>query len=795
VQRLESVFQFSVFGLLGLASLMLAYAEGSASPVMVTIPLTVVALIIAERTKRFRLPLGWANGLGAVAFVLAVLEFLVGGIEARLLSGAHLLAYISWIILFQKKNPIQYWWMCALAVLQVALGAVLTKDGLYGALLVMFLFAAIWTLSVFSLYQARSKFAELEREPWSNGRRRKADRGDAQSSSATAGLGRPSFASLLQPSLTRNAIQHDSLDRWIGGRFVAATFVTTCLALAVAAAFFSLTPRLWLGSGLLAGDGDDPAGRPLTGFTEEVRLGDIGQILESTEPVLDVRVFDEETGKQLDIFKYCAQLGLTEPLFRGTVTSHYERGRWSGGDGRSRFFSMQAVTDNTPIRQEIRLQPIGTHILFAMHPLRTCLIEKASDGHEPTLAQIQPTTSVLAQPGMRSSREPISYSVLCPPPDANAPQVRTPRYARRFESYYLRTRYIQMPAAGLDRLRALAERVSGSDAATPSSHREMASRLETHLRDSGEFSYSLNASIRDPNIDPVEDFLFNRKSGHCEYYASALVLMLRAVDIPSRMVSGFKGGKQNTLTGAFEVEQRHAHAWVEAYLDGGWVVLDATPALARSESVQSMESSVQSWHDFTKLMSDVWGRHVLGVNFNQQRNEFYEPIRETLSNLWDDLKQGHIGVASVFAAFTKLLTSPDRWFSWQGGVVTFILLLLGSGLFWAVRRLAWQWKRFGKRERTRHRSKVSVEFYERFRRLCRACGLSKDASQTEREFVTAAARHLESKLPNVQAGSASSDLVEAFYCVRFGGQQLQPERAALVDTSLTRLEDALRRSR
>src|SRR5690606_32776965 len=104
---------------------------------------------------------------------------------------------------------------------------------------------------------------------------------------------------------------------------------------------------------------------------------------------------------------------------------------------------------------------------------------------------------------------------------------------------------------------------------------EMAGRLVYWLRDSGEFGYSLDASIQDRSVDVVEDFLLIRKQGHCEYFASALVLMLRSVDIPARLISGFKGGKVNRISGLFEVEQRHAHAWTEAYIDGQWVVLDA----------------------------------------------------------------------------------------------------------------------------------------------------------------------------------------------------------------------------
>ena len=81
--------------------------------------------------------------------------------------------------------------------------------------------------------------------------------------------------------------------------------------------------------------------------------------------------------------------------------------------------------------------------------------------------------------------------------------------------------------------------------------------LEIYLRDSGEFGYTLEMNVVDPSLDPVEDFLVNRKEGHCEYFASALALLLRSIDIPARMVNGFKGGDWNELT---QVDERPPEA-------------------------------------------------------------------------------------------------------------------------------------------------------------------------------------------------------------------------------------------
>src|SRR5204863_9121503 len=77
--------------------------------------------------------------------------------------------------------------------------------------------------------------------------------------------------------------------------------------------------------------------------------------------------------------------------------------------------------------------------------------------------------------------------------------------------------------------------------------------------------------------DPVAFFLFERKAGHCEYFASAMAILLREEGVPSRIVTGFRGGEWNELTGNFIVRAKDAHSWVEVYFPGvGWYAFDPT---------------------------------------------------------------------------------------------------------------------------------------------------------------------------------------------------------------------------
>jgi len=97
----------------------------------------------------------------------------------------------------------------------------------------------------------------------------------------------------------------------------------------------------------------------------------------------------------------------------------------------------------------------------------------------------------------------------------------------------------------------------------------IAEHLRTH------YTYSLNFQRRGDR-DPLLEFLLDQKTGHCEYFASAMTLLARAAGAPARLVTGFRVTEQNPLTHTWLVRERNAHAWSEVWLDGAWHTVDAT---------------------------------------------------------------------------------------------------------------------------------------------------------------------------------------------------------------------------
>src|SRR5262249_717093 len=150
---LEFVFQFSIYVLTAMAGGMLAFGEEAFFPAGLTVPLAIIALFFCERSRQVSIGPWASNVLGFAAVGLGVYESMGQRADARLLAGSHFLVYITWIVLFQAKQVRHYWWLCALSLLQVAVGSVLTQAlGWYGLWLLIYLLAALWTLSVFTLY-------------------------------------------------------------------------------------------------------------------------------------------------------------------------------------------------------------------------------------------------------------------------------------------------------------------------------------------------------------------------------------------------------------------------------------------------------------------------------------------------------------------------------------------------------------------------------------------------------------------------------------------------------------------
>ena len=123
-----------------------------------------------------------------------------------------------------------------------------------------------------------------------------------------------------------------------------------------------------------------------------------------------------------------------------------------------------------------------------------------------------------------------------------------------------------------------------------------------------EFKYSLDLVRSDQGVPPLEDFLLNTRVGHCEYFASATVLLLRTAGIPSRYGTGYLAAEYSRLEGQFVVRARHAHAWTLYWADGAWHDLDTTPPnwlVIEDEAASSFSEIADLW-DWLTFRFSQW---------------------------------------------------------------------------------------------------------------------------------------------------------------------------------------------
>ena len=307
--------------------------------------------------------------------------------------------------------------------------------------------------------------------------------------------------------------------------------------------------------------------------------------------------------------------------------------------------------------------------------------------------------------------------------------------------------------------------------------------------------------VVDPSIDPVADFLINRKEGHCEYFASALTLLLRSVDVPARMVNGFKGGDWNDLAGVMNVREKHAHTWCEAMLNdrsgaGGefprWLTLDPTPANERERSLAQVGGMFGGLRQVTDFVRYIWTFYIVGFNSERQQRFLYEPIR----TLFFEARRGFqmMGQGLQEASGWMFHFRDVSFFSRRGFFATFVGLSLLALLFWSIRLAARRLRKYWGGSRSGELTlPAGVMFYRRLVSLLGEFGLDRPPAETPREFARRAAGFLAGHgSGNESVADVPPLVVDAYYRIRFGHLDLEADSLRFVESRLDALEGLLR---
>ena len=542
----------------------------------------------------------------------------------------------------------------------------------------------------------------------------------------------------------------------ITGRFLAGTSILALLIFASSSVIFFIFPRI--GFGFFMNQGR--RGQSVAGFSSRVELGNFGRIKDNPQVVMRVEVPDGKgPGKP--------------PRLRGISFDNYDGRVWSRqvtspaldelpmGRNDERRVTVNAPVED-PARQviyDIWLEPLDTDVnaIFGEPRLRGIIVDQGFiqtlQGRARQFYQDEPSGDVTFT-GPRDVT--LKYRAISDVPSSEPAGVRE---AGDDYPAMIRLAYLQLPTLRPE-IPDLARRITAG-AATPW---DKAKAIEKHLRT--QYTYSL-AGDQDP-ADPLYDFLFGSKAGHCEYFATAMVVLLRASGVPARMANGFHGGAWNAFGRYWEVRQGDAHAWVEAFFPGrGWLTFEPTPPGGATWPAESgVLATIGHWIDSLKLQ---WYKWIVEYDLEKQV-EVFRAIGRKLAALGaglfpglgksDDDNQG-LGLRSAVRDVVNVRTAAGAG------------LLVGSVLLiWIVVRLVRRPRGRG----TRRDVARARRAYARLVALAGRRGVEVGVGTTPDEVVRA--------LRELGQADAAAVVVDTYQAVRYGEHPWDAEARARVRTAL-----------
>jgi transglutaminase-like putative cysteine protease len=669
-----------------------------------TILLVVAALLFRGYllvTRRIWLiPESWTTTLtlAYVAFYLAD-YFVFSGLFVS--ATVHLVLFVMVVRLFSSRRDRDYYFLAVISFLMVLAAAVLTVDSTF-----LLAFAAFMLMAVVTciLMEMRSAAADA--------------------------------------TVRAKSSSDDLAQRKMAISLASASPVLALLILLGATAIFFVLPRI--SNGYFSAFAR--RGVMSTGFSDQVQLGQIGEIQQSNSVVMHIQIDGDKHGSYDLKWR-----GVTLNLFNGNTWSnpHSQHAVVSVGAGRfilwqnaSRLKRSQRVGPAQPIHYRALMEPLISNVFFLAPTARLLqgnyrLVAMDNGDSVFDLDPEHPigryeATSDIAQPGASELRAAASDY----PPE-------------------ILLDYLQLPAVD-PRVVSLAKKITAS----ADNNYDKAAAIESYLR--SKFGYTLQLPRTVPR-DPVANFLFERKQGHCEYFASSMAIMLRTLGIPSRVVNGFRTGEFNDITSQYLVRASNAHSWVEAYFPGyGWISFDPTPAAPAqlhtgwSRSMLYLDAMASFWREWV-VNYDAGHQYNLGREATRNSLEWFQRLRN-----W--ARRRHEALLTAARRATRTVSeSPGKW-SLAGAVITVLLMLAVN-----VKRL---WRELRHRRLAARPEKspslAATIWYERVTRMLARKGWTKSPAQTPAEFLAS--------IQNDAVREPVSKFTEHYESARFGGSTEDAQR-------------------
>src|SRR5215813_363588 len=512
---------------------------------------------------------------------------------------AHLILFLSVVKLLQRKADRDWFFLYLIAFFEVLLAAGLTASPIFLATLILYLLCALSTVVAFEIQKARRKVTSTQ----------------------TRLLVPP------DPALFRKLPMRLWRRRYLETRRLPLVSVGLLILIVVLALpFFLIAPRT--ASSALRRGGNGVGG--FIGFSDNVTLGQIGRLKGNDEIFMRVRV------------ENAAVIPANGLRWRGVALDEFTGRGWKKSltaartdkkESESGFFKLGTTEDVSRLMTEtFFVEPVDTPVLFGAPRI------VAVQGKLP-FVRVDSEMSVQTRP---HDQERAVYRVFS---DTIEPSPNVLR-ADRLQYFVTSARYLELPSRLDPRINELAANVlrragarNGYDAARA---------IESHLRDNYAYTLDLKAGGR----DPLADFLFNVRAGHCEYFATAMAVMLRTQGVATRVVNGFLPGEYNEAAGAFTVRQSDAHSWVEVYFpqSDAWVTFDLTPPAGRAPHVSTgLAAQLAKLSEALELM---WFQYVVGYD-KQEQHSLISTLRKQLFGFRRDLATKLEQVRQAISAMIK----------------------------------------------------------------------------------------------------------------------------------------------
>jgi len=712
---LEVYFRGFSYATVAVATLTLMLAGGLSVGLAALLLLFMVAAWVLEGTK-------WqlSERTGLVVVLLSIpLFFLdwhyqktIGEPAARVGVNAlaHLIVFLAVVKLLQVKKDRDWVFLYLISFFEVLLAAGLSFSPVFLGSLTLYLLCGLSTIIAFEIQKSKRTIAPSETH-----------------------LLVPPDSRIFKNSAGRRGKGNSEANRL---PFVALVLLLLIIVLAVP--LFLIAPRSGAAALIRSGGGLTS----FIGFSDSITLGEIGALKRDNALVMRIRIDEQETGRQLR----WRGVALDEFTGLGWRKSAEVRQRTKEGPGLFQLGTITPEALNRLTTQTVFMEPVDTPVLFAAY--RPVAIQ----GNFPFL-RVDTEDSVQAR-GRQFDRVMYKAHSDMTEPDPNLLRSDARPDPAGFD------RYEQLPS-GLDpRIKARANAMVAN--AHASNRYDEAKAIESQLQ--LDYGYSLEMKAKGP--DPLADFLFNVKTGHCEYFSTAMAVMLRTRGIPTRVVNGFLSGEYNEAADAYTVRQSDAHSWVEVYFPetGSWVTFDPTPMAGRTEPV-SIGFAAQAGK-YAEALELIWFQYVVGYDKQEQRS-----LASSVQSRLGDYRRS---LALLASAIRNTFSANIRTISFVGlGLAVAVLLFFAAK---RVRRFGWR-RGLGLRPDQTVAASSTVLFYERLTKLLARRGVERDAHLTPLEFAGSL---------DFQPAMA---ITRAYNRVRFGGQPLSAAEAREIDQTLQQLEE------